>query len=72
MHQTAVYALAAIIVLTLLVAYAYKKGWLNKYIPKGWVNKKSHFVGVYGRTPALQNCLMTAEDGSVFNRCMWA
>jgi hypothetical protein len=61
-------ALAFVCVLAIaLIAWGYYKGWFKMD------DGKSQFVGAYGRTPGMQNCLATRGDGkwSYFNRCMW-
>lgn len=61
MGTTAVFALAALVVIVLLTAYLYWKGHLNKYLPASW--QKSTFVGAYGRTAALERTLVTDCSG---------
>jgi hypothetical protein len=67
-------ALALVCVLAIALAvWAYHKGWFvlsEKNAPPAAGEK---FVGAYGRTPGMQNCLATRDDGkwSYFNRCMW-
>jgi hypothetical protein len=60
--------LAAIcVVIICLAAWAYHEGWFTP------APNKNHFVGAYGRTPGMQNCIATGPDGksSYFNRCTW-
>ncbi len=64
--------IAVIVVLLLILIFAYEKGWLNKFLPTSW--QKSGFVGAYGRTPGMQNCLAYPgpnQRWSNFNRCTW-
>jgi uncharacterized membrane protein YedE/YeeE len=64
--------LAAIAALTVALVYAYEQGWLNQFLPASW--QKQHFVGAYGRTLGMQNCLAFGDAGKRwphFNRCTW-
>jgi hypothetical protein len=64
--------LAIIVVLIIVLAVAYQKKWLNKYLPA--TMQKQGFVGAYGRTPEMQHCLAYSGDATrapYFNRCTW-
>jgi hypothetical protein len=68
------YVVVAIVIVLLLVlaAFAYEKGWLNGVLPTRWQKRKAHFVGAYGRTPGMQGCLALDPTGRwpYFNRCI--
>lgn len=63
-------ALLVAAVVIALLAFAYERGDLNKWLPAA---DQKNFVGVYGRYPAMQSCLQYNADGNVvFNRCTYA
>ena len=67
--------LAVVVVLVILLIFAYEKGWLNKILPQKWQKHKTGFVGAFGRTPGMQNCLAYAgphRHATTFNRCTHA
>lgn len=67
----AVALLVAAVVIGLL-AFAYERGDLNKWLPAA-DQKAQNFVGVYGRNRAMQSCLQYDANGNVvFNRCTYA
>jgi hypothetical protein len=66
--------LAVVVVLLIIAVAAYEKGWLNDILPASWKKHKSTFVGAYGRTPGMQNCLAFSDPSqrqTYFNRCTW-
>ncbi len=74
MQKRVAYLIATLVVLTIVIIVAYKRGWLNRILPTAW-QEKSNFVGAYGRTPEMQGCLAFDTDGEYmfhFNRCTWA
>ena len=65
--------IAVLIVLAIVLVFTYQYEWLNKFLPASW--QKQTFVGAYGRTPGMQNCLAFGNDGQrwpFFNRCTYA
>lgn len=73
MSNKALYAAVVIVVIIVIAAVAYKKGWLNKFMPSSWQHK-SGFVGAFGRTPGMEHCLAYDGPGKRafhFNRCTW-
>lgn len=78
MKNSQIVALLVVIVIVLIGA-AYWTCHLDKWLPVGMqkcAGGKAGFVGAYGRTPEMQNCLAYAGPGgkkhwSYFNRCMW-
>jgi hypothetical protein len=72
LSRSACLSLAALALLAILLIVAYEKKWLNKFLPTNW--RKQGFVGAYGRTPEMQNCLAFSKDDGkwpYFNRCTW-
>lgn len=68
-HVVALLVAAAVLA---LIAFAYERGDLNKWLPVA-DQKSQSFVGVYGRYPAMQKCLQYDANGNVvFNRCTYA
>jgi hypothetical protein len=64
--------IAALVVLLVVLIVAYEKGWLNHILPAPWRKTQMNFVGSYGRTPAMQNCLAFSDPSqrwTYFNRC---
>ena len=79
MPPTRTIIFAAAMALLLLAAYGYSRCrfGINKLLPARWQKTcpaANGFVGAYGRTPGMQNCLAsTSQDDHApyFNRCTW-
>jgi len=74
MKSKSIYStIAVIVVLIIVIALSYERKWLNRILPPKW--QKQGFVGAFGRTPGMQNCLAFSGDAkrwSHFNRCTYA
>jgi hypothetical protein len=66
--------IAILVVLAVVLAWAYNGGKLNSILPTSW--QKSSFVGSMGRYPGMQFCLAYDTNHghrqSHFNRCNYA
>jgi hypothetical protein len=78
MGNSGIYIAIVIVVIIALAIFAYEKGWLNSILPAKWqkqtATQKAGFVGAYGRTPEMQNCLAfpgPLQRWTNFNRCIW-
>lgn len=80
------YIIGVLIVLIIILAVSYEQGRLDTYLPQSWVKgtpsngtagasgATDSFVGAYGRSPGMQQCLAFSDPGSrkpYFNRCTW-
>lgn len=72
---------AVVIVLLIVIAYAYEKCkfGLNKHLPTKWQKTcpppANGFVGAFGRSPGMEGCHAWDDANkrwSSFNRCTWA
>jgi hypothetical protein len=73
MGNKGVLTAVVIVLVIVLIAVAYRRGWLNRFLPASW-REKAHFVGAYGRTPEMQGCLAFPDPSkrwTNFNRCTW-
>ena len=73
--KSIILGLLAVLTVTLIALYATCR--LNAYLPPSMqmvCSSSSGFVGAYGRSPEMQNCLAFSSDwrrAPYFNRCMW-
>lgn len=69
---------AIVLVLLLVIAWAYRSCRLNSFLPKSWKRdtkdcKTSSFVGTYASNAAMGSCHHWDNNGkkSSFNRCTY-
>lgn len=80
MKSTYAIIAAVVVVLLLVIAYAYEKCkfGLNKHLPAKWQKTcpppANGFVGAFGRSPGMEHCHAWDSDHtrrSSFNQCTW-
>lgn len=82
--RNVVIALVVVVVILIILFFAYEKCALNKMLPVKWRksdcpaangngngNGNDAFRGAYGRSPAMQACLLGHDPKNPFNACMW-
>lgn len=72
LSHSACIGLSVLVLLAIVLIVLYEKKMLNTILPADL--RKQGFVGAFGRTPEMQNCLAFSKaDGKwpYFNRCTW-
>ncbi len=86
MQHGLIAAVGAVVVLMVVLAIMFRGCYLDSVLPPSWqkggcapaagggAGTGDSFRGAYGRSPAMQQCLLQQQNGpsrNPFNACMW-